>query len=152
MAAFSIFVRTSKISRRNFDLLLRILRHRHFDISDLPKSYAHARRTFSNIPTLPLEVRQIHINKRKGSGRSRQETVKVYTHSVKDLLKRVLSVPSLFSRMYFGPGIKVHEPCEFWHGTLWMESCLFGALKVEINGRLEQWDSLSGLSFFLIFA
>jgi hypothetical protein len=137
MAAFSIFLRISKISRRNFDLLLRILGHRHFNIADLPKSYAHARRAFCNIPTLPLEVRQVHINKRKGSGRSGHEIVKVYTHSVKDLLMRVLSVSSLFSRMYFGPGIKVHEPCEFWHGTLWMESCLFGALNLEINGRLK---------------
>jgi hypothetical protein len=38
--------------------------------------------------------------------------------------------------MYFGPGIKVEKPKELWHGTLWMESSLFGAGEVSIDGKL----------------
>jgi hypothetical protein len=37
--------------------------------------------------------------------------------------------------MYFGPGVKVEKPKELWHGTLWMESSLFGASDVSIDGK-----------------
>jgi hypothetical protein len=136
MSAFSIFLRTSQLSRKNFTILLRILRHHQFNVADLPGSYVDARRTLSDIPTLPLHVRSLPSNKRKGSGRSDEEFKQVYTHSLSALLRQALTAPSLGPQMYFGPGIKVEKPKELWHGTLWMESSLFGAGEVSIDGKL----------------
>jgi len=53
--------------------------------------------------------------------------VPAYHHSVADVIRRVLSTPSLRNEMYFGAGMKVEEPKEFFHGTIWRESPLFGA-------------------------
>ena len=136
MAAFSVFLRMTKMSRRHFSTLLRILRHQHFKVADLPQPYADARRAFANIPTLPIHVRHLRVDKKKGSGRSDEKTTPVYTHSLTDILCHVLSTPSLVSHMHFGPGVRVHEPTEFWHGTLWMESPLFGVSEVVVKGQL----------------
>jgi len=125
----------TKMSRRHFNTLLRILRHQHFKVADLPKSYANARHAFENVPTLPIHLRHLQINKK---GRSNEKTAPVYTHSLMDLLHRILSTPSIMSRMYFGPGVRVHEPMEFWQGTLWMESSLFGVSEIVVKGLLCQ--------------
>jgi hypothetical protein len=134
VAAFATFVRTTKMSRKDFTLLLKILQHPDFSVSDLPKSYAEARGALSNLPILPLHVRELPCNQQKGSGRSGKSLAQVYAYSVSDVLCRALSIPSLISQMYFGPGVKVHKPCEFWEGQLWMESCLFGVDQVIHNG------------------
>jgi hypothetical protein len=136
MSAFSIFLRMSQLSRNHSTILLRILRHHQFKVDDLPASYADARRAISNVPTLPLNIRHLPANKRKGSGRSNEDFKLVYTHSLSGLLHRALSAPSLGPRMYFGPGIKVERPKELWHGTLWMESSLFGASEVSVDGKV----------------
>ena len=136
MTAFSVFLRTTRMSRHHFTTLLRILRHRHFKSSDLPKSYVHAKSAISNLPTLPLHKRSLAINNRRGSGRSVQGTATVYTHSISDILCRALSSPSLATRMYFRPAVKVHRPKEFWHGAMWMESSLFGVDVLTVEGGL----------------
>jgi hypothetical protein len=38
--------------------------------------------------------------------------------------------------MYFGPGIKVKKPKEFWHGTLWRQSPLFAEDLITVRGKL----------------
>jgi hypothetical protein len=38
--------------------------------------------------------------------------------------------------MYFGPAVKVKKPKEFWHGTLWRQSPLFGEDTVMVRGEL----------------
>lgn len=35
--------------------------------------------------------------------------------------------------MYFGPGIDVENKSEFWHGSLWAESPLFGQENIIIS-------------------
>ena len=35
--------------------------------------------------------------------------------------------------MYFGPGVEANVKSEFWHGTLWAESPLFGQEKIVIS-------------------
>ena len=141
MAAFAVYLRITKISRKHFTLLLRILRHQHFKVDDLPNSYTRTRQALSNLPSLPLQVRKLACDKRKGAGRANQETALVYSYSVSDVLHRALTTPSLSSRMYFGPGLKTREPREFWEGALWMESSLFGVDEINMNGQLEIMNS-----------
>ncbi|POG74932.1 hypothetical protein GLOIN_2v1475793 [Rhizophagus irregularis DAOM 181602=DAOM 197198] len=40
---------------------------------------------------------------------------------------------SIMNHMYFGPGIEANVKSEFWHGTLWAESPLFGQEKIVIS-------------------
>ena len=35
--------------------------------------------------------------------------------------------------MYFEPGIEVTDKTEFWHGSLWQESPLFGSEKLLLH-------------------
>jgi hypothetical protein len=49
-----------------------------------------------------------------------------YQLSINDIIWHVLSNPSLVNDMYFGPGIDSETKSEYWHGTLWAESPLFG--------------------------
>ena len=95
MSMLSVFLHTSNLSRRHFTALLQILCHRQFKVNNLPKSYIDARHALSNVPTLPLHVHYLPVNKWKGSGRSNEEVKPVYTHSLSDLLHRALSAPSL---------------------------------------------------------
>jgi hypothetical protein len=38
--------------------------------------------------------------------------------------------------MYFGPGLKVDKPREFYHGSIWRESPMFGDESVNIGNGL----------------
>ena len=40
----------------------------------------------------------------------------------------------LIKHMYFGPVINSEKKSEFWHGTLWEESPLFGQHEIIISG------------------
>ena len=53
-------------------------------------------------------------------------TKDAYYFSILDHIKRVLNNPSLKNNMYFEPGIETTNKSEFWHGSLWKESPLFG--------------------------
>jgi len=70
-----------------------------------------------------------------------------YSYNISNIILRVLSTRYLCDRMYFGPGLKVDKPREFYHGSLWRESLMFGDENVEIRkGAL--LFIICGLSFF----
>jgi hypothetical protein len=125
-AAFSIFLSVSGISRANFDTLLQILKHSEFRVADLPSSYKACKRLQAGLPTLPTYNQDLPIDK-EHSHITEDISSPAYHHSISDIVHRILSTPSLRKDLYFGPGIKVDNPSEFWHGTLWRESSLFGA-------------------------
>lgn len=56
-----------------------------------------------------------------------------YTFSIKDHIYRIINNPTLFPKMYFGPGVEKDEISEIWHGDLWKESPLFGETSITIN-------------------
>ncbi|PKK55984.1 hypothetical protein RhiirC2_801017 [Rhizophagus irregularis] len=43
-----------------------------------------------------------------------------------DIIWNVLNNPSLLKEMYFSAGVDLKTKSEYWHGTLWAESPLFG--------------------------
>jgi len=56
-----------------------------------------------------------------------------YQLSISDIIWYTLNNPSLFNNMYFGPGINTEKKTEFWHGSLWAESPLFGQEQLTIS-------------------
>jgi len=56
-----------------------------------------------------------------------------YQLSISDIIWHVLNNPSLSKDMYFGPGVDSETKSEYWHGTLWTESPLFGQAQLMIS-------------------
>lgn len=56
-----------------------------------------------------------------------------YYLSIGDIIWHVLNNPAIMKHMYFGPGVEANVKSEFWHGTLWAESPLFGQEKIVIS-------------------
>ena len=124
-AAFAIFLSVSHMSRSNFNTLIQILKHPEFSVGDLPSSFNACKQFLYGLPTLPIHVRKLHIDK-EHSYITKAISSSAYHHSIGDIIHRILSSP-LRNDLYFGPGLKVDKPSELWHGTLWRESPLFGA-------------------------
>lgn len=57
-----------------------------------------------------------------------------YQLSISDIIWNVLNNPSLLKEMYFGAGVDSKTKSEYWHGTLWAESPLFGQEQLMISG------------------
>jgi hypothetical protein len=133
-AAFSIFLSTSGLSRTDFDTLLKILKHPEFRVAELPSSYKACKQLQAGLPTLPVHTQKLPIDK-EHSHVTKDTSSSAYHHSIGDIVHRIISTPSLWKNLYFGPGMKVANSSEFWHGTIWRESALFGAESVCANGR-----------------
>lgn len=133
-AALSIYLRVSKTSRKDFSSLLKILRNTKFSQKDLPPSYKACRRYLRELDSIPIRM---HVVTASDSTKNTE----VYFYSVKDILHRALSSPSLVSKMYFGPAINVEKPKEFWHGSLWRQSPLFGDDTVDVKGKSLHYET-----------
>src|SRR5687768_12019277 len=81
---------------------------------------------------MPIRTRSIRINQKKTPSTSKG-TKPCYYLSISDIIWNILNNPSLYDKLYFGPGIEVHEKKEFWHGELWAESPLFGQDEITID-------------------
>jgi hypothetical protein len=91
------------------------------------------------LPTLPIRAQQVHIDK-EHTYVTKATSVPAYHHPIGDIVYRILSTPSLKKDLYFGPGLKIDRPSEFWHGSLWRESPLFGADFVLCPGGEFIWN------------
>jgi hypothetical protein len=129
-AALSVYLRISKTSRRDFSTLLKILQDPAFSQKDLPSSFKACRRYLRKLKSLPIQTRKVTSKNLYGVAK----TIEINSYSIKDILFRALSTPSLASKMYFGPAVKVQRPKEFWHGSLWCQSPLFGESTVVVRG------------------
>ena len=52
----------------------------------------------------------------------------------------------MFKHMYFGPGIDSETRTEYWHGTLWRESPLFGKDQITISEGNDVYYTLKFVS------
>ena len=84
------------------------------------------------LPLIPIKTHSIKINQKKTSSTSKN-TKNCYYLSIYDIIWNILNDPLLYNTLYFGPGIKVEEKKEYWHGDLWAESPLFDQNKIIIN-------------------
>ncbi|CAB4412440.1 unnamed protein product [Rhizophagus irregularis] len=131
----SIFAWITKhmISTNAYEDLIKILNHPNFDIKDVPTNIRNFKETSQNqLPLLTIKKHTIPISDMKTQSTS-QPTREAYPVSLIDTLTKILSNPSLVSKMYNGPGIEIENKSEFWHGELWQQSPLFGEHSIIIN-------------------
>ncbi|GES80434.1 hypothetical protein GLOIN_2v1790940 [Rhizophagus clarus] len=67
-----------------------------------------------------------------------RDHIMAYQLSISDIIWNVLNNPSLLKEMYFGAGVDSKTKSEYWHGTLWAESPLFGQEQLMISGEIYQ--------------
>ncbi|UZO26272.1 uncharacterized protein OCT59_018510 [Rhizophagus irregularis] len=135
LSSASIFAWITKhmISTNAYEDLIKILNHPNFDIKDVPTNIRNFKETSRNqLPLLTIKKHTIPISDMKTQSTS-QPTREAYPVSLIDTLTKILSNPSLVSKMYNGPGIEIENKSEFWHGELWQQSPLFGAHSIIIN-------------------
>ncbi|GBC29130.1 hypothetical protein GLOIN_2v1790940 [Rhizophagus irregularis DAOM 181602=DAOM 197198] len=131
----SIFAWITKhmISTNAYEDLIKILNHPNFDIKDVSTNIRNFKETSRNqLPLLTIKKHTIPISDMKTQSTS-QPTREAYPVSLIDTLTKILSNPSLVSKMYNGPGIEIENKSEFWHGELWQQSPLFGEHSIIIN-------------------
>ncbi|RHZ76773.1 hypothetical protein Glove_193g43 [Diversispora epigaea] len=59
-----------------------------------------------------------------------------YSISIIDHIRTILNNLQIASQLYFGPGIETDKKSEFWHGTIWQESPLFGITSITVNRKM----------------
>jgi hypothetical protein len=121
-AAFSVFLAVSRLPRRTYNALIRVIRHPHFLPSDVP-SYSQAKRLLRGVRTITTHIRNLPV-KTAASGKT---STPAYSHSVVGIIKRAMESQTLRSHMFFGAGQRVEYAREIYHGDLWKESPLFGS-------------------------
>ncbi|GES95935.1 hypothetical protein GLOIN_2v1790377 [Rhizophagus clarus] len=67
-----------------------------------------------------------------------RDHIMAYQLSISDIIWNVLNNPSLLKEMYFGTGVDLKTKSEYWYGTLWAESPLFGQEQLMISGEIYQ--------------
>ena len=82
---------------------------------------------------MPIRTRSIKIDPKKAPSTSKG-TKPCYYLLIHDIIQNILNNPSLYDKLYFGPGIEAEEKREYWHRDLWAELLFFGQDKINING------------------
>lgn len=59
-----------------------------------------------------------------------------FTYSILDHIQRILNNPSIYPKLYFGPGVESEEKSELWHGQLWKESPIFGVTTYKVENGI----------------
>jgi len=108
-----------------------IIRHPQFEIKDVVPNSRQFRKYRQRLPLLPIKSRKVNISSKKTPSTSKN-IGKAYYLSITDIIYHILNNPSLFSKMYFGPGQEVTESKELWHGNIWKESARFGQSSITI--------------------
>ncbi|GES83497.1 hypothetical protein GLOIN_2v1776429 [Rhizophagus clarus] len=67
-----------------------------------------------------------------------RDHIMAYQLSISDIIWNVLNNPLLLKEMYFGAGVDSKTKSEYWYGTLWAESPLFGQEQLMISGEIYQ--------------
>src|SRR6266536_2603389 len=114
-----------------YDELVDIIRHPQFEIKDVVPNSRQFRKYRQRLPLLPIKSRKVNISSKKTPSTSKN-IGKAYYLSITDIIYHILNNPSLFSKMYFGPGQEVTESKELWHGNIWKESARFGQSSITI--------------------
>ncbi|PKC56328.1 hypothetical protein RhiirA1_402217 [Rhizophagus irregularis] len=126
------WVQKHNISTNAYNDLVEILQHQKFEVKDVVKNIRRFRQWKNRLPLMPIRTRSIKINPKKTPSTSKG-TKLCYYLSIRDIIQNILNNPSLYDKLYFGPGVEAEEKKEYWHGDLWAESPLFGQEKITIN-------------------
>ena len=112
--------------------LVNIINNENFNPIDVPKNVQTLKKQRKCLPLHKIKENIVNINKEKTSSNS-QPTKMAYSISIIDHIREILNNSQIAPRLYFGPGIETDKKSEFWHGTIWQESPLFGITSIIIN-------------------
>ena len=112
--------------------LVNIINNENFNPTDVPKNVQTLKKQRKCLPLHKINENIVNINKEKTSSNS-QPTKMAYSISIIDHIHEILNNSQIAPRLYFGPGIETDKKSEFWHGTIWQESPLFGITSIIIN-------------------
>jgi len=140
-AALFCWIHKHNISTNAYEDLVDIIMNQEFDRNHIVKNIRRFRTWRQHLPLLPISAKSISISSKKTPSTSKDSKI-AYQISINDIIWHVLNNPSLTENMYFGPGIDSETKSEYWHGTLWAESPLFGK---------EQLTILQGNDYICLF-
>jgi hypothetical protein len=140
-AALFCWIHKHNISTNAYEDLVDIIMNQEFNRNHIVRNIRRFRTWRQHLPLLSISAKSIPISSKKTPSTSKNSKL-AYQLSINDIIWHVLSNPSLVNNMYFGPGIDSEIKSEYWHGTLWAESPLFGQ---------EQLTILQGNDHIIIF-
>ncbi|PKY23928.1 hypothetical protein RhiirB3_387609 [Rhizophagus irregularis] len=132
---FSIIRIIPLLATQAYDELVDIIHHPQFKCEDIVPNSRRFRKYRQRLPLLPIKSRKVNITSKKTPSTSKNIGESYYL-SITDIIRHILNNPSLFNKLYFGPGQEVTENKELWHGNIWKESARFGQASITITEDL----------------
>ncbi|GET54282.1 hypothetical protein GLOIN_2v1790940 [Rhizophagus irregularis DAOM 181602=DAOM 197198] len=120
-----------------YEDLVDIIHNPQFEPTHVVKNICRFQSWRKRLPLLPIITKPIQILPKKTLS-TLQDSKLSYQLSISDIIWRVLNNPMLMKHMYFGPGVNSETKSEYWHGTLWGESPLFGQHEIIISEVIYQ--------------
>jgi hypothetical protein len=131
--ALFFWLQKHNVSTKAYEDLVDIIHNSQFESTHVVKNIRRFQSWRKRLPLLPIIKKPIKILPKKTPSTSRGSKLS-YQLSISEIIWRILNNPMLMKHMYFGPGINCETKSEFWHGTLWGESPLFGKHEIIVSG------------------
>ncbi|GBC42452.2 hypothetical protein GLOIN_2v1790940 [Rhizophagus irregularis DAOM 181602=DAOM 197198] len=135
--ALFCWLQKHNVSTKAYEDLVDIIHNPQFEPTHVVKNIRRFQSWRKRLPLLPIITKPIQILPKKTPSTSRDSKLS-YQLSISDIIWRVLNNPMLMKHMYFGPGVNSETKSEYWHGTLWGESPLFGQHEIIISEVIYQ--------------
>ncbi|PKB92785.1 hypothetical protein RhiirA5_443381, partial [Rhizophagus irregularis] len=134
-AALFCWIHKHNISTSAYEDLVDIIMRPEFNRDHIVKNIRRFRTWRERLPLPSISAKSISISSKKTPSTSRDSKM-AYQLSISDIIWNVLNNPSLVKKMYFGPDVDSKIKSEYWHGTLWAESLLFGKEQLMISEEI----------------
>ncbi|PKB99341.1 hypothetical protein RhiirA5_429858 [Rhizophagus irregularis] len=136
-AALFCWIYKHNISTNAYEDLVDIIMRPEFNRDHIVKNIRRFRSWRERLPLPSISAKSISISSKKTPS-TLKDSKMAYQLSISDIIWNVLNNPSLLKEMYFGAGVDSKTKSEYWHGTLWAESPLFGQEQLMISGEIYQ--------------
>ncbi|GES84645.1 hypothetical protein GLOIN_2v1790377 [Rhizophagus clarus] len=136
-AALFCWIYKHNISTNAYEDLVDIIMRPEFNRDHIVKNIWRFRAWRERLPLPSISAKSISISSKKTPS-TLKDSKMAYQLSISDIIWNVLNNPSLLKEMYFGAGVDSKTKSEYWHGTLWAESPLFGQEQLMISGEIYQ--------------
>ncbi|CAB4378846.1 unnamed protein product [Rhizophagus irregularis] len=135
--ALFCWLQKHNVSTKAYEDLVDIIHNPQFEPTHVVKNIRRFQSWRKRLSLLPIITKPIQILPKKTLSTSRDSKLS-YQLSISDIIWRVLNNPMLMKHMYFGPSVNSETKSEYWHGTLWGESPLFGQHEIIISEVIYQ--------------
>ncbi|GET66769.1 hypothetical protein GLOIN_2v1790377 [Rhizophagus irregularis DAOM 181602=DAOM 197198] len=136
-AALFCWIYKHNISTNAYEDLVDIIMRPEFNRDHIVKNIRRFQSWRERLPLPSISAKSISISSKKTPS-TLKDSKMAYQLSISDIIWNVLNNPSLLKEMYFGAGVDSKTKSEYWHGTLWAESPLFGQEQLMISGEIYQ--------------